>query len=361
MIINEEKLIIFSDFHWGKNKDSELKVAGNEQFIDWLIAKCNTKGVKNLIFMGDWHENRNSLSVKTFNKSYESIKKISEAGITLYMLVGNHDSYFKDNIETNSLVTFNDLPGIHVITVPTDIEFMGSKGVMVPWDTYDDIKGKYDVMFGHFEFAGGSFNNVMTCKHGISGSKLTTIAPLVFSGHFHLRKEYPYKHGKIVTVGCPLQLDWGDYGDDKGIYLLNSDLSYEFIHNDVSSNYVKIKVSDIINGSYKFDNIENNYVSLVVDRNLEFDKIIDILSVIDSKKPLIPCETEYTAITSVNGLVNSSDDVMPDSISKSKMDQLSEYITNLDETEHAHVEGLDVGTLTTMIMEYYKEFEDVSE
>jgi DNA repair exonuclease SbcCD nuclease subunit len=359
MIITDDKLIIFSDFHWGKNKDSDLKLQGNVEFIDWMIEQAKEKNIKTLMFMGDWHDNRSSLSVKTYNKSCESIRKISNAGLTLYMIVGNHDAYYKDSIDTNSLISFNDIEGIHVITEPVDISFAGNNAVMVPWDTHEKITKTYDVMFGHFEFAGASFNNSMVCKHGISGAELTKIAPLVFSGHFHLRKEYPYKNGSIVTVGCPLQLDWGDFGDNKGMYILNSDLSYEFIENTVSPRYHKVKVSDIASRVYNFDNITGNYISLVVDAEITFDKIVALQNVIDNLNPIIPCTIEYDLVAQTSALTRG---VMEDTqvkIVKSKSDQLIEYVNSAEDSPK--FEGLKLPKLKDMLLGYYKEFENVKE
>jgi DNA repair exonuclease SbcCD nuclease subunit len=358
MIITNDKLIIFSDFHWGKNKDSDLKLESNVEFIDWMIEQAQSQNITDLVFMGDWHDNRSSLSVKTYNKSCEAIHKISKAGLTLYMLVGNHDAYYKDSIETNSLISFNDIEGIHVITQPTDINFAGNKAVMVPWDTHEMISSTYDVMFGHFEFAGASFNNTMVCKHGISGAELTKIAPLVFSGHFHLRKEYPYKNGKIVTVGCPLQLDWGDHGDPKGIHILHSDLEFEFVVNDKSPQYHKVKVSDIANRTYKFDNIKGNYISLIIDTDITFDKIVTVQNLIDGMHPILPCSIEYNTVAQ-NTVLTSSGDEPEIKIVKSKSDQLIEYVDSAESNEA--FSGLDMGKLKGMLLGYYKEFENVKE
>ncbi len=79
MIVVPDKVMIFSDFHWGKSKNSEIKIQQNEKFIKWLIQQAKINNITHIIFMGDWFETRNTISVKTYNHSYEALCNMSKA------------------------------------------------------------------------------------------------------------------------------------------------------------------------------------------------------------------------------------------------------------------------------------------
>jgi DNA repair exonuclease SbcCD nuclease subunit len=88
-----------------------------------------------------------------------------------------------------------------------------------------------------------------------------------------LRDEREYKNGKIVYVGNPFEMDFGDCGDIKGYYALNfEDLNYVFFENKISPKHKKVKLSDFDNSEQDF---ANNIVKIVVDKKIkdgEYDK-----------------------------------------------------------------------------------------
>lgn len=351
--------MIFSDFHWGRSKNSEIKITQNEKFIKWLILEAKAKGITHIIFMGDWFESRSTISVKTYNHSYEALRSMSDAGLTFHMIIGNHDIYYRETNYVNSLKPYNEIPNVHIYADAEPVQFNGEhKGLLVPWETfdYDNMKGlKYDVMFGHFEFIGAVHNAVSSdcSKHGFNGNEMTAVAPLVFSGHYHARREYNYKNGKILCVGSPLQLDWGDYNDTKGYYIYNSvDNSYEFIENTVNATYVKVLWSDI----KKKDNsvlkhVNGNFISLVVDEQYKFEQVMKVMNLINRLKPIKNCDVSYEYSQRFNffGTVSGDDAKV---IQKTKFEHMIDYINNIDEDD---VGNLEIEMVLSLCKNYYHE------
>ena len=90
-------------------------------------------------------------------------------------------------------------------------------------------------------------NSYKLCETGHKASQLLEKSSLVFSGHFHYREEREYKEGNIIYVGCPFELDFGDRDTTKGYYVLDtSNLTYQFIENNVSPKHKKYTVTDLI-------------------------------------------------------------------------------------------------------------------
>ena len=70
IFIDEDKVAIFSDIHFGKNKDNTTKLSIADKYIDWFIQKLKENNIKTVLFLGDLYNNRNSISLKTLNTCY---------------------------------------------------------------------------------------------------------------------------------------------------------------------------------------------------------------------------------------------------------------------------------------------------
>jgi DNA repair exonuclease SbcCD nuclease subunit len=211
-------------------------------------------------------------------------------------------------------------------------------------------------MFGHFEFIGAVHNAVSTetSKHGFNGNEMTAIAPLVFSGHYHARREYNFKNGKVVCIGCPLQLDWGDYGDTKGVYIFNTKTKeYEFVENTVNANYTKVLWSKIKQKDQSdLAKVKGNFVQLVVDEEYKFESVMKVMNVINRLQPIKNCTVSYEYSKRFNFFdqVASIDDNAI--IHKTKYDHLVDYINSIGEED---LGTLELTKLEDLCKQYYKE------
>jgi len=358
--LQSERVLLFTDIHYGKSRDSLIKLETADKFIDRLIAFAQAAKLNTILFLGDWYDNRNSISVKTYTHGWAALKRISDAGLTIYLIVGNHDSYFKDNISITSVKPLGHIKNVHIIDELTEINFAsGKKGILCPWGsepTLFQTTKTYDIAFGHFEFSGAQQNYVASViSHGsYSGEKLTNYAPIIFSGHYHVRRDYVYKTGKIVTCGCPFQLDWGDYSNTKGIYVLNtSTFAYEFKENTASPKHIKLYWSKIKKLKVLPPEVTGNYVKLVIDEKYAFEKVMTVTSKLHSMKALkVETEMLYTssnfAIPDCEEGVESCDDKI---VSMSKIEYLVQFIHS---TPKDQLSDLDVTTLEQMAKGYYE-------
>lgn len=357
IITNKNRIMIFSDFHWGKGRNSELKLEANKNFIDWFIDQCKQNECNTVLFMGDWHEVREEVSVKTYNYSYNSLVKMSNAGLRVHMIVGNHDAYYANNVDTNSINAFSEINNVYIYTKTTHMSVDGLRIGLYPWafDTKEVQSStiRDEVAFGHFEFIGGQFNHVSHCKHGDYDSTWITdyCAPLSFSGHFHMRKEYSTKTGKVVVVGCPLELDWSDRNTNKGICLFHTDSkAYEFIDNNITPKHIAISLNAVRNGDTSWARqIKGNYCRLVIDSDYQFEQVTKLITGINKLNPLVPCDLEY-----VSSMTHSSKSIMDESeedkplVAMSKYDCLVKYID-----DEKLPDGIDMKTIHALAKHYF--------
>jgi len=357
--INSNKIALLSDVHWGKSRDSDIKINVLIEYFNWYLDILKEQNIDTIFFLGDWFDNRNLISVKTQNQAYDILKQLSDNNIKVYMIVGNHDAYFKNTIHINSIKPFSDIKNIFPIQELTEITFNSNdkKGLLCPWDTFDsnNINSKYDIMFGHFEFQGAYLNDSVSFGN-ISVSDLLEISPLVFCGHYHIRNEYIKKNGKLITVGCPVELDWGDYNNEKGIYIVDMNtLNISYIKNDKSPKHIKLYWSKVKENIEDFSLVKNNYIKFVIDCEYNFEHIMKIINEINALGPLRPCETDLIYNNALNALDDISFDVDDKILSISKLDYMIKYIQEF--TKNTDKLDIDIEKMIAITKLFYKNTE----
>ena len=91
--IKKSKVAIFSDLHLGIHSNSSEWHKYAIEWANWFREECRDKGIKDLIFCGDWHHNRSEISVNTLQVSADILDMFEE--FNLIAITGNHDIYYK--------------------------------------------------------------------------------------------------------------------------------------------------------------------------------------------------------------------------------------------------------------------------
>ena len=146
-----KKAIAFTDIHFG-NKSNSLQFNQDcVDFVDWVIKEGKEQGCETCLFLGDWHHHRASINIATLNYSIQAIDKLHSAFDQVIFIPGNHDEYYRDKRDFNSIAWIKNYPNIRIFN---DIVVEGDVAV-VPWlvgEEYKKIKklnAKY--MIGHLE------------------------------------------------------------------------------------------------------------------------------------------------------------------------------------------------------------------
>ena len=220
-----KKCAVFTDIHFGLKSNSVAHNQDCEDFVDWYIAKAKEEGCETGIFMGDWHHNRNSLNIVTMDYSIRCLEKLGKAFKQFFYFPGNHDLYYKDKRDIQSVEFAKHIDGVTVIDEITTIE----DSTMVPWLVGEEwkkipkIKTKY--MFGHFELPNFYMNAMVQMPDtGELQSKHFVHQEYVFSGHFHKRQ----KQGSIHYIGNAFPHNYADaWDDDRGMMILDRENNKE--------------------------------------------------------------------------------------------------------------------------------------
>ncbi len=213
------KTAILGDMHFGKriNDDDfiEYQISEWEKFIGY----CKDTGISQIIILGDLFDNRNALPIKILDMV---LNKIIDPDMKYLLLVGNHDTLFKNTNDVNTpRLLFEQYGNVEIIDSPMELYIDDTKCLFVPWinkENYDDsivaIKGTdADYCFGHLELTGFEMASGTKCTDGLKASLFKKFKK-VLTGHFHLVQ----KRGNIHYVGSFYQTTWTDCGDQKFIY-----------------------------------------------------------------------------------------------------------------------------------------------
>jgi hypothetical protein len=110
--------------------------------------------IKDIIHLGDYFDRRRDVNFYSLHKNYEHfVQPMLERDITMDLIVGNHDIYFKSTNELNSPDYLLDFKNINVYKDPL-IKFYDTLAIcLVPWinsENYEDVEEFLDIVAGDF-------------------------------------------------------------------------------------------------------------------------------------------------------------------------------------------------------------------
>jgi DNA repair exonuclease SbcCD nuclease subunit len=282
------KLAIITDQHFGARSDSIAFLDFYQKFYDGtFFPTLDENSITHLLILGDTFDRRKYVNFYALQRSKEMFfDKLAARNISVHMLAGNHDTYFKNTNDVNSPdLLLREYNNIVVIDSPETIVIDGTSICMMPWicpDNYqeslDEIKNtKAEICMGHFEIAGFAMHRGMESHDGLS-KEIFDKFDMVFSGHYHHRSD----DGHIYYLGNPYELTWQDFKDTRGFHLFDLERrELDFIPNP-NTMFERVEYDDKDGDPIDLDSIDltSKYVKLVVVNKTDyykFDKFVQKL------------------------------------------------------------------------------------
>jgi DNA repair exonuclease SbcCD nuclease subunit len=282
------KVAIITDTHWGVRNDSLVFIDFFEKFYtNVFLPTLDERGIDTVLMLGDTFDRRkytNHVSLHHAKRIF--FDPLEERGIRIHMIVGNHDTAYKNTNDVNSPdLLLREYNNIDVIDSPETIIIDGTSICMMPWicpenyqESIDEMKNtKAEICMGHFEIAGFAMHRGMESHDGLS-KEIFDKFDMVFSGHYHHRSD----DGHIYYLGNPYELTWQDFKDTRGFHLFDLERrELEFISNP-NTMFERVEYDDKDCEPIDLDLIDltGKYVKLVVVNKTDyykFDKFIQKL------------------------------------------------------------------------------------
>lgn len=274
------KVALITDIHFGARNDSIAFLDFFQKFYDnTFFPTIDDNGINTVLILGDTFDRRKYVNFYALDRAKKMFfDKLEERGITVHMLAGNHDTYFKNTNEVNSPdLLLQEYSNVIVIDKPETIVVDGTSICMMPWICPENYQESLDVMkntkaeicMGHFEIAGFAMYRGMESHDGLDKAIFEKF-DLVFSGHYHHRSSDKHIH----YLGNPYELTWQDYNDPRGFHLFDTDTRrLEFVPNPYRM-FERIEYNDKDSEPIDLDTIDlkNMYVKLIVVNKTDFYK-----------------------------------------------------------------------------------------
>jgi DNA repair exonuclease SbcCD nuclease subunit len=319
-----EPSCIITDTHLGIFKSADIWHEVVLELFKEIADTCVRRDIKRIIHLGDFYDNRRALNVKTLNYAHQIGQILND--FETWIVVGNHDQYFKNQTHPHSLVTLREFENIHIVDEPQCID--DTIG-LVPW-SQDFSKLECPILMGHFEINGFKMNDGYIMRRAHLNKSDFDKFRLVVSGHFHTPT--PGIDG-IKYLGSPYQQDFGDAGSSRGYHIYNGG-DFEFIE------YTKAPKFIIINTDCFGDltNVEGNIIKIVYDRDHGTTKNTEMLEEIQLRNPL----QVYTDFG--NAAVDLTEDIIDEEVEmKSEKEVVRSYLKKSEIPD-----GLELKTVVSM-------------
>lgn len=311
------KLAILADTHFGIRADSNIMLDYQQKFFDNVFFPyLRDHNINHIIHLGDLVDRRKYINFNTAKRMREMFLSKITGSLVCDVIAGNHDVTFKNTNDLNALqeLVSDRYQSIIIHDTPKEIVIHNRltsepicEALVLPWITDDNReqtfelmnKTKAQIVFAHLELKGFLTNDGSIANHG-DDPKLWQKFDTVLTGHYHTR----ITKDNIYYVGCPYQMTWDDYNNEKGFYVFDVETrEIEFIKNPHQM-FVKINYNDALHTLDKMKkdvskaNITDAFVKLVVEEKLEPYKFEQFLNHVESKYPcdLKIIETKELAI-----------------------------------------------------------------
>ena len=281
------KVAIINDTHCGTRNSSDIFLDNAEKFYsDVFFPYLLENNISHIVHLGDFFDNRKFINFKCLNRIRNCfLKPLRQHGITMDIIRGNHDVYFKNTGELNSLKELlgHYMNEVHIIHDPIVMDYDGLQMALVPWiDAGNEERSikfikecKADILGGRLDIINYEMMKGIKCEHGLDRSLFKRFEA-VYSGHFHTKST----QDNITYLGSQMEFFWNDAHDNKYFHILDTGTrELEAIRNPHTLHH-RIRYDDTTTDYMEFDlsQVDNKFVKIVVinrKNQFTFDRFVD--------------------------------------------------------------------------------------
>lgn len=282
------KIAVISDTHCGVRNSSDIFIEYQEKFYNEVFFPYLLENnIKNIIHLGDYYDHRKYVNFKALNSNrHVFLDKLKQYRITMDIIPGNHDVFYKN---TNELCSLKELMGyytnnVNIVMKPTVMDYDGLKVALIPWinnsnyaETMKYIQNcEADWLGAHLELNGFELMKGVMNTHGMEIDAFKRFE-VVLTGHFHTKST----RENIHYLGSQMEFTWADAGDKKFFHIIDTKTrSITPVHNPLTM-FEKVLYDDSkmdYNSEYDVSKLKDKFVKVVVVNKSNpylFDTFID--------------------------------------------------------------------------------------
>jgi len=270
------KIFLTGDVHFDCRNGNQKLLESNVLFWRWAVKEAKKQGVVQYYILGDIFDNRSLVNLPSLSKGYTILSYLKDE---THLIVGNHDSFYRNSLAITSLDIFEDVDGMTVHKKPLfvlDHFGVDKHALFIPWicesnyqesiDLIKSVKNKKNtIVFTHAEFHGALLPSNMVIESNTNPSLFKGFKR-VFAAHIH--KQQTIKN--ILYVGSPYEQRSDEAKDKHGFWIYDTVADeLEFFENKVSYRHITLTPEQVL----KSKDLENNFIKMKVD-NCTNDEVI---------------------------------------------------------------------------------------
>lgn len=256
------KALIWADLHGHNFREfSTIENGVNSRLKDCadvvgqILLSAKKEKVDEVWFVGDLYHLKNNLDNRVIQIIMSEMEELAD-NFPVFIVPGNHD-YRAWSSEPILLEILNEMPGKFVLCESGWLkqnyegEYNYKEGIYIEPFTRKvkelnkriaELKtnSEQDIFFGHQDIIGTKYGGFVV-EHGLDADVLSKKFKWSFVGHWHAASKYVREN--VMSIGAPLQHNFGDANQPKGWWIFDSEKGeMRFVGNDFSPRFFDIKV-----------------------------------------------------------------------------------------------------------------------
>lgn len=279
------KIALLNDTHFGVRNDSPAFQKFQNKFYEEIFFPYLVENnIKTFVHLGDVVDRRKFINHNTahnFKKVFWN--KLEELGIDTHIILGNHDTYYRNTNEVNALQNLSITKNAKIYESCQTVELGGTDILFIPWicdNNYEDSiyhieSSSAEIAMGHLEIKGFEMHKGHVNEHGLDKALFKRFEKVI-SGHFHKKSD----DGQIYYLGSQYEMTWSDYQCQKGFHIFDTDtreisriknphtIFKKIVYNDKETDYKKFDLSEY----------NNHFIKLFVSNKTDTDAFDDFVN-----------------------------------------------------------------------------------
>lgn len=274
--------------------------------LDYMTEYCFQKGISFVFFAGDMFHKRVMVDQTVRNLIYDKLKVMSDSGLHIYMIPGNHDQVDNTDFPQHSLHEFQDIDNVVVLDkfLPESLYLTtGEEVVLFPapysknvqmikdkiveyTEMVEKEKIEHSILLGHFGIDGATVGKRSYSLQGAFG--MGDLYPDVFQfgifGHYH-KAQLLGNTKNFAYTGSPLQHSFHDEGSDTGFVEIDTETGIMELREIPTPKFITVTDPET-----NLDELVGNYIRLQIPA----DKVDSVQEEMPEQlKVRIEPQTEY--------------------------------------------------------------------
>jgi DNA repair exonuclease SbcCD nuclease subunit len=232
------KSVILNDSHFGYKADSPIVL---EYFLSFyegqLFPYLKENNIKTIFHLGDVFDRRKYINFRTLQQvRTRFFEPLRDMGVKCIAICGNHDTYYRNNNNVNSLQELvAPYQNWEIYSEPAEIQTSAGCVALVPWinPENESASAKFisettcSLMLGHLELCGFQSIRGTFIEQGYDPKHFDKFE-YVLTGHYHIKSS----RDNIHYLGTQYQMAFSDVWEPKGFHVFDfSNRTLEFVEN----------------------------------------------------------------------------------------------------------------------------------